>query len=747
MRGGYMPDTQKSNRNGLIIGLIAAVLISAAAVAYIRFGKNGNSGIPPKTDPMNYVSDVSLALCDLTMSYGESAADHSQLYECGDSYIISVYSDPSSEENHYRVYFDWSKSNLWAPQVMHYIDFNILSGKKSDNGQWVYRVRADEYQFEDYLFNPGNSTVITGPEFTMETDSYGRPVKMFDFYSPGSEAQNCLAIYMDISRDVELTYAGSHIASINTLEGNGKTGSCLRKFEYAKKGSQLNVTESVQNLPADQIAAVSYDPDGKKENVTRPYNFTITAYSFDEQGRTKSVSFADREYLLENPDDKAICTIEYSYRYGFPFIISKTYINNTTGKMVESETYNEDGYLTYHGKWKKDGSALETEINNDYFYNNNGLTVKSYLNTFENGIVTSASEDDISYDLSGRPLYSFYKFSPNDGSRPVVKEDEYTQYDDVNRIAKSSVSGDTLGYFSFHEDPNYLRAVRLYELGNYNDAINVLNTLISNSGTDIKYLLLRGKAWYALFCANNDSSYLSNADTDFDSVLRNGDAEMRTVISDYYLELADNLLRSGMSDQAKTFLSKSNDIVPSKKAQHRINAINSDGVWEDESGQAYDVYGNLIKRTHYDENGNLKWFQTFSYNERNCCERMTSYNAGGVVTGEYTDFTYDDKGKEIKGFVYSVDTGKPVKYSISSYRDDESIIESVYYYIGTDKYAGRAVYNYDEVNKRTTGYSIFDENDRRTIYSVYDFNSAGEMIGLSLYNNDGSYIGYESEDS
>ena len=58
------------------------------------------------------------------MTYGDSAADYSQLYEYGNAYIISVCSDPSSDENHYRVYFDWSLSNLWAPQVLHYIDFD-----------------------------------------------------------------------------------------------------------------------------------------------------------------------------------------------------------------------------------------------------------------------------------------------------------------------------------------------------------------------------------------------------------------------------------------------------------------------------------------------------------------------------------------------------------------------------------------------------------------------------------------------
>ena len=87
-----------------------------------------------------------------------------------------------------------------------------------------------------------------------------------------------------------------------------------------------------------------------------------------------------------------------------------------------------------------------------------------------------------------------------------------------------------------------------------------------------------------------------------------------------------------------------------------------------------------------------------------------------------------------------------MKYSITSYRPDGSIIESIYYKLNDDTFAGKAVYSYDEGLKRTTGYQIYNEKNERTIYSIYDFDDTGKMIGLSLYNNNGSYIGYEKEE-
>ena len=61
-----MSDNRNSRRNVSSTALLAAVLFIAAAFDCGCFRNNETSDVPPKMDPMNYASDVSLALCDLT---------------------------------------------------------------------------------------------------------------------------------------------------------------------------------------------------------------------------------------------------------------------------------------------------------------------------------------------------------------------------------------------------------------------------------------------------------------------------------------------------------------------------------------------------------------------------------------------------------------------------------------------------------------------------------------------------------
>lgn len=292
----------------------------------------------------------------------------------------------------------------------------------------------------------------------------------------------------------------------------------------------------------------------------------------------------------------------------------------------------------------------------------------------------------------------------------------------------------------------YQDALISYQNEEFDQTISQLNKAIENDETNRDAFILRGDAYVKLAEKEKNSNYRTNAAQDYEAAMKLEETDdVKEKLANCYLSIADSLLSKGNNSEAKTYLQESDQLIQSSSTENRIKAIEQDGEWEDETGNLYNAYGDMIRRVHYDSKGSLAWYQTFTYDENHCMQSMTSYSPDGTVTGSYNDFTYDEASREIKGFVYSAETGKPVKYSISSYRPDGSIIESVYYLISDDSYGGRAVYQYDEAAKRTTGYEVYNERNQRTMYAVYDYDQSGNMIGSHMYNDNGSYLGYESE--
>ena len=729
-----------SGKNRTWIVLILLIGLAAVFGGYFlaKQGKTGGSGRSAAI--RDYTPDVSLAVCDLRETYGEDALDHTQLLEFSPSYIFSVYTDPNDGTSHYRSYLNWNSYMYDIPQVFYYVDYEVLEETDAGSGNKEVRVRPAFVRYDNYLYDRENKTTeYDETTVTIVVDKDKKPVK-FLFPSGNNWV---VSSYLGIQDDCEVNYDKHRVSSIKILADDGTVSKEI-EYQYKKSDQGLEVIKKDSDLPPETVLSAELDSSGTVMSVSQPYAYTITSRAYDEEGKTAAVEFLNEDYI--NGDTyQAFESVKYSYDFGFPYIVSKTYTDSKTKELVEEVLYDENGN-TVSRKQYSDNGELYLEESGRYTYYSNTVISKYVLNNYENGSLVAALTDTITYDLTGKPLHSNYLMDFI-GDHTVERDYPYTEFDDDARVATAGINGETLSYADLTFNPLFSEALRQFQNGNYNDVITALDALSENGYSDSQYDALRADAYEQLAESSGDPEQLRKCVEIYQTIYTNNSGyDCSGKYADVLMKMADASLKAQKTDEAKEYIARSNEIVPAGAKEHRILAIENNGSWEDESGQIYDMFGNLIRRTHYDEHGNLLWYQQFTYDERNCCESMMSYDASGNKTGEFTDFTYTNDGKEIKGFVYSVDTGQPVKYSITSYREDGSMIESVYYFLNNDGYAGKAVYSYDENEKRVTGYQIYNENNKRTLYSVYDYDPSGKMIGLSMYSDNGSYIGYETEE-
>ncbi len=718
----------------VIIPLAAVLLVAGAVLFLVRhfvIGRNQNG-----FDSDEIVADTSRVRYDLKQTYGDQAESRTQLYEfytANGPSLLTIYKDANNVLN-YRIYFDLE--NYENPVEFHYCDLIVTKEETTDRNTILKTVDPVVVRYENYLFANDYRQYDYEDSFVMETKPDGRPVAFRNVSGNSNVLTNCFGLK---AADCQLSFADSRISSV-AYENDKVT------FPVSRKNNILTVSSRNQDGTFTVIETILFDNNGKTYGIERNGADPLSQFHYDSENRIKGFSVETVLYYkgADKPVRKAV---EYSYEYGFPYIISETYTSLDNNAVICEATYDEYGYCNHLYRWDESGTVLELEESSTMEYRWNTVRSLWILYGYENGQVSGKTTDEFIYDNEGRPLQSEYIFDPGNQAR-VVKQYTYTDYDDNNRTAKCVEDQSFQNYALIHNLPGYSEALKQFSNENYTAVIDLLNELLNNGHHDVRYYILRANSWKALASTSNEAAeYWKSMEQDYEQAITlSTDSSVVSMYSKSLLDYAQASLNEGDTERARESIDRSNDLEPSSDKEHRILAIDNGGVWEDNEGNAYDVYGNLVKRTHYDSSGNLVWYQIFSYDKNNLCDQMISYDANGNETGRYTDFTYDENGNEIKGFVYNINSGKPVKYSITSYRQDGSIIESVYYQLNDDSFAGKAVYSYDEVRKRTTGYQIYNENNQRTIYSVYDYDEAGKMIGLSLYNNNGSYIGYEKEE-
>ena len=715
---------------------LACVLIVAAAVLFLvkNFvtGRNQNG-----FESGELVADASLVRYDLKQTYGSQAESSTQLYEFytknGPS-LLTIYKDGNNDLN-YRIYFDLE--NYENPVEFHYCDLIVTSEETTNRNTVLKTVNPVIVRFKNYLFTNNYTQNDYDGSFVMETTTDGKPIAFLNVPGNSYILTDCFGLK---AMDCQLSYDNNRISSV--VYGDDKV-----TYLVSRQNNTLAVCSKDQDGIENDIETILFDDQGMKYGIERYGADPLSQFHYDSQNRITGFS-VETVFDYEGEEIPVIKAVEYSYEYGFPYIISETYTKRDNNTVIYLATYDEYGYNDHCYLWDESGTVLEMEESYSVEYRWSTVRCLWTIYGYESGTLKSKTTDEFIYDNEGRPLQSEYTFDPCIDQAKVVKQYTYTDYDDANRTAKCIPDLTIQDYALIHNLPEYSEAVKQFSKENYTAVIDLLNELLNSGHHDVRYYILRANSWKALANTSNDSSaYLKNMEQDYEQAITLGsDSSTITLYSNALLDCAQSSLNAGDMESAREYIDRSNDLEPSSDKEHRILAIDNGGVWEDEEGNAFDVYGNLVKRTHYDSSGNLVWYQMFSYDRNNLCNQMTSYDANGNETGRYSDFTYDENGNEVKGFVYDINSGKPVKYSITSYRPDGSIIESIYYKLNDDTFAGKAVYSYDEGLKRTTGYQIYNEKNERTIYSIYDFDDTGKMIGLSLYNNNGSYIGYEKEE-
>ncbi len=293
----------------------------------------------------------------------------------------------------------------------------------------------------------------------------------------------------------------------------------------------------------------------------------------------------------------------------------------------------------------------------------------------------------------------------------------------------------------------YAEAYAEFSNKNYEKAIEILNGYLEKNPTSSKGYVLRGNAYYQLSLLHSDNKqYYDLAIQDYNAAKNAGATEnVDSNLSNSYLRMADFMLDEGDTGKAKDYLEASNSLIPTISTQNRIKAVENGGTYEDGSGVVINAYGDAIRRSNYDVNGMLVWYHDFTYDRFHRVTSVSSYDKNGTLTGTFSDFEYDANGRKLKDFVYEIETGIPVQYSIISYNDAGLVTELNSYDITTGTYSSKTIYLYED--DLQTGYEVYDANGVKSLYVKYVFDDSGNLTGTDIYDGYGNYQSSEKFES
>ena len=293
----------------------------------------------------------------------------------------------------------------------------------------------------------------------------------------------------------------------------------------------------------------------------------------------------------------------------------------------------------------------------------------------------------------------------------------------------------------------YAEAYAEFSNKNYEKAIEILNGYLEKNPTSSKGYVLRGNSYYQLSLQHSDNKqYYDLAIQDYNKAKNAGATEnVDSNLSNSYLRMADFMLDEGDTSKAKDYLEASNHLIPSINTQNRIKAVENGGTYEDSSGVVINAYGDAIRRSNYDINGMLVWYHEFTYDRFHRVTSVSCYDKSGTLISTFSDFEYDSNGRKMKDFVYEIETGIPIQYSIISYNNEGLVTELNNYDITTDAYSSKTIYLYE--GNLQTGYEVYDANGVKSLYVKYVFDDNGNLTGTDIYDGNGNYQSSEKYES
>lgn len=269
-------------------------------------------------------------------------------------------------------------------------------------------------------------------------------------------------------------------------------------------------------------------------------------------------------------------------------------------------------------------------------------------------------------------------------------------------------------------------------------------------------------------------------DGDYDKAIENYEKvlEMDDMCVDAYLGLVEAYIRKGDFDKALEIAKKGYEKTQDQRLKDKIDMI--------ENGNIVDARGLIYKKTMYDANNQIMYWQVFTYDENENVKAVTSYDANGNQTG-HVDCDNSNPSRVVSFCTYS-ETGKVFK-SVSEYDSAGRLIKATYYGGETEADGWYMIYDYDGEKNIQTQYGMdgkvqtryvdyqdgskyvteiyhyeewhdtfvldskqvndgnftyyYDANDNMTYYSETQYDDNGNVIGYTEYNPDGSVIRYE----
>lgn len=198
---------------------------------------------------------------------------------------------------------------------------------------------------------------------------------------------------------------------------------------------------------------------------------------------------------------------------------------------------------------------------------------------------------------------------------------------------------------------------------------------------------------------------------------------------DAHLGLVEAYIRQGDFDLALEAAEKGYEMTGDERLKEKADMI--------ESGEIFDSLGRVMKRTGYDESGNVAWWHIFTYNLKGQQASIAAYDSTGEEMGKI-EMVYDEEGNETIGCIISPIDGH-IRLSKHIYQEGRMVRYEEYADIAGDTLSYYHTYEYDEngIQKRIEHY---DADGTLQGYSIPEFDNNGQMIKQSDYidNGDGS---------
>ena len=299
----------------------------------------------------------------------------------------------------------------------------------------------------------------------------------------------------------------------------------------------------------------------------------------------------------------------------------------------------------------------------------------------------------------------------------------------------------------------YDLGVRYLSEGNYEEAIIAFTAAIEIDPKRPERYTGRGDA-YAL--AGDTEDNLSAALADYEAAL-----DLDETLADAWLGLADVYIRQGDYDKALEVLREALEKTDNDQSI-------ADKLAEMESGSFSDSAGRTRRESHYDENGVLTAYFTYTYDGQGRTASVTGFDAAGNQAG-HVDYVYDEAGNllvdagnywinegRLGAREYEYDAaGNKVReiYHVSDSLDSEVDNYWVYAYDGEGNVTRREDYfgtgelnmvkTYEYAGGLKTREDAYNGDGTLRYYHLYQYDDKGRMVREDSYDETGTFTSYD----